>query len=194
MRKCPWLPSCFFSCSSNQHRTAVFCIVWTYVWPFRLLWNCRIYVPPAPLPGHTGNLWDFAHFIALLCLVSTALAVLRSASSLWFSSCMPALMSLQWRIFQRGQIVPEAAPGTVTTTGQLCQPTRPPPGNQDVHTDAHTLTQTKKHSGREKNDTAGLDNMRRTQRAQADIPLTALWHVEVSLSVFSTSHEALQDN
>lgn len=73
-------------------------------------------------------------------------------------------MSLQWRTFQRGQIVPEAAPGTVTTTGQLCQPTDPPLGNQEAHT----------HTQIEKYDTAGLDNMQLTQRAQADIPLTSV--------------------
>lgn len=42
--------------------------------------------------------------------------------------CMLALMLLQQRIFQRGQIVPEVASGTVTTTGQLCQLTGSPPG------------------------------------------------------------------
>lgn len=51
-----------------------------------------------------------------------------------------------------GQIVPEAAPGTLMTTGHRWQPTGLPPGE---------------------NHTAGLDNMQLAHRAQADSPLTA---------------------
>lgn len=52
---------------------------------------------------HSKN-WYFAYFIALLCLVLTAVAVLEWSSSLWFSSCMPAMMSIQRRISREARV------------------------------------------------------------------------------------------
>lgn len=79
--------------------------------------------------------------------------------------------------FQRGQIVPEAALGTVTTTGQLCQPTGPLLGAvihtvTQTHTDTHTHAQSQMHrrSQKAQNDNARLDNMQLTQRGQEDTP------------------------
>lgn len=84
--------------------------------------------------------------------------------------------------FEGGQIVPEAAPGAVTTTGQLLQSTGPLLGNvikthaigntqrwQHTHTHAHTNwhCQTRWHAAH--------------SRAQEDIPLPAVWHVQVSV-------------
>ncbi len=135
---------CFLQLQPVNYICTLYClnIFLTIQIALRLLDLCA----SRPLPGCEAKSQS-ARFTALLCLVSTALAVLESSSSLWFSSGMPALMSLQPRIFQRGQIVPEAAPGTVTTTGQVCQPTGPPPGNQESHTHTHThiLTHTHTH-------------------------------------------------
>lgn len=94
--------------------------------------------------------------------------------------------------FQGGQIVPEAAPGTVTTTGQLLQSTGALLGDMieahafstctctrthmhtHTHTHAHTHTQSKKWHCQTRWHAAH-------SRAQEDIPLTAVWHVQVSL-------------
>lgn len=53
-------------------------------WPFRLLGDAAGFMCLQPSTRMANANWDFAHFIARLCLVSTALAVLKSSSSLWF--------------------------------------------------------------------------------------------------------------
>lgn len=77
-----------------------------------------------PFSTNTAN-WDFNPFH---CSPLLQLWLFLKHHLLFGFPCMLALMLLQQRIFQRGQIVPEVASGTVTTTGQLCQLTGSPPG------------------------------------------------------------------
>lgn len=84
-----------------------------------------------PFSTNTAN-WDFNPFH---CSPLLQLWLFLKHHLLFGFPCMLALMLLQQRIFQRGQIVPEVASGTVTTTGQLCQLTGSPPG---THARTHT--------------------------------------------------------
>lgn len=132
---------------------------------------------PSPLPLHNAN-WDFARFDSSGCSRITAVStVFPLACQLWCRSSGGS--SKEARLSQR---LPQARWRQLGNTASQQAPL------------LGTTHRTHRHTWREKNNTGGLANMQLTQRAQADTSLTALWHVEVSLSVFSTSHEAQQDN
>lgn len=122
------------------------------------------------IPGHyqntlqTGILFHCKPFN----YVWIVLAALKASPSLWFSCCMPALMSLQQSIFQGGPNVPRAASGAVTTTGQVCQPTGSSLGNGAV-------VQRHRQSYRDTNDTSGLEHAPQT-RLRLIVPP---WHCDV---------------
>lgn len=85
--------------------------------------------------------------------------------------------------FQGGQIVPEAAPGAVTTTGQLFQSTGPLLGDV-IETHAFGGTQRWQHTHTHTQSTNWHCQTRwhaAHSRAQEDITLPAVWHVQVSL-------------
>lgn len=111
-------------------------------------------------------------------------------------------------VFQRGQIVPEAASGTMTTTGQVCQPNKPPPSplpGAMMHARAHTRARPQTHARTHtvaSTQTAGRRHRKRKMTLPS--PITCSSHKgagktpphpdgsvtcsSVSLSVLSTSH------
>lgn len=150
MRKCLWHLWFFI-----EYSFVFNVLTYVYVRTAILLWNCWIYVPP--------GLYQDAMQIGTLPVQYSALPCFWQ---LWPFLNHPRLFGFPLACsdvapaedFQRGRIVPEAAPGAVTTTGQLCQPTPPsPPGSHGTHT-------THRHSWRAKTDTTRFNNMRLTQR------------------------------
>lgn len=160
---------------------------------------------------------------SLLCLGPTALALPEISPALWlsfyfFSPLLHACSDVApAEVFQRGQIVPEAASGTMTTTGQVCQPNKPSlplPGammQACAHTHARPHTRSRKHTdGTEtpseaKNDTAKPDNTQLAQRGREDTPpdggvtcssvslrvqYKPRMHVEIIKSLISTRWES----
>lgn len=95
--------------------------------------------------------------------------------------------------FQGGQIVPEAAPGAVTTTGQLFQSTGPLLGDViETHAFGGTQRWQHTHTHRAQTDTARLDDMQPTREPRKTSPFQQC-DMFKCLSVVRTSHDCCSE-